>query len=188
MSMYEALTQRRSQPKLDAPAPSADQLSRWFQCAMNAPDHGRLKPWRYWTIEGDARNALGEVLAEADALDNPDADTTQLDRTRSLPLRAPMIIVAAAQITPDHKIAPPWEQICAVAAGVQNLQLAIADDGMGCMWRTGGLCNHSHVKAAFGLESHDHIVGFLYVGTPTGGNKTKDIAAVEAPFVQSWKG
>jgi len=37
-----------------------------FQSAVRAPDHGRLRPWRFVVIEGDKRAALGELMVEAD--------------------------------------------------------------------------------------------------------------------------
>jgi len=30
-----------------------------FQSAVRAPDHGRLRPWRFVVIEGDKRARLG---------------------------------------------------------------------------------------------------------------------------------
>ncbi|HJO71552.1 MAG: hypothetical protein QF450_00695 [Rhodospirillales bacterium] len=33
------------------------------------------------------------------------------------------------------------------------------------MWRTGPPACDATVKAALGLSSHDHIIGFLYAGT-----------------------
>ena len=37
--------------------------------------------------------------------------------------------------------------------------------GFGCAWKTGDAAYDPEVKAAFGLEPHDAIVGFMYLGT-----------------------
>ena len=36
-----------------------------FAAAMRAPDHGQLRPWRFLTVEGAAREQMGTLLAEA---------------------------------------------------------------------------------------------------------------------------
>ena len=50
-------------------------------------------------------------------------------------------------------------------AAAQNITLSLHAQGFGCRWRTGVAAYDATVKAALGLKAHDHIVGFLYVGT-----------------------
>lgn len=95
----------------------------------------------------------------------PQATAEQLDAERRKALRAPMIIVAAATITPG-KI-PEIEQIEAVSAAVQNMLLAAHALGYGAMWKTGGAAYDAGVKAELGLTAGDHIVAFVYLGTAT---------------------
>ena len=61
-----------------------------------APDHGRLRPWRFVVLEGDARRRLGDAMAAMLLAKMPEATQDQLDKERNKPLRAPTIIVVAA--------------------------------------------------------------------------------------------
>ncbi len=130
---------------------------------MSAPDHGRLRPWRFIVLEGDARQTLGEAMAESLQSRTPDASPARIGAERNKPNRAPTIIVVAARITPG-KI-PEVEQLLAVGAATQNMCLAAEALGFGTMWKTGAAAYDSKVKHALGLREDDQIVAFLYLGT-----------------------
>ena len=55
MQALDALLNRVSVPRLLEPAPTAEQREVLFAAAMRAPDHGQLRPWRFLTVEGAAR-------------------------------------------------------------------------------------------------------------------------------------
>ncbi len=65
MDAIEALTTRASPLALTEPAPDSAALATMLRAAARAPDHGKLRPWRFIVVAGSARNALGDVLAEA---------------------------------------------------------------------------------------------------------------------------
>lgn len=163
--VIQTIQDRASSPKLTSPGPTTEQLEEILACAQRAPDHARLKPWNLWLIEGQDRNKLGQVFAEAILDTNPDAPDVKLDKCRSMPLRSPLMIVATCQPTPTPKV-PDHEQVLAVGAAIQNMQIAISSLGLGSIWRTGEMSEHPHVKKAFGLDDNGVIVGFLYIGTP----------------------
>ena len=50
---------------LAEPAPEGERLERILAAGASAPDHGRLRPWRFLVIRGEARHRLGEVFANA---------------------------------------------------------------------------------------------------------------------------
>lgn len=167
MNVLDALITRVSPRMLVDPAPDDAQIEKMIAAAVAAPDHGRLRPWRFILLRGDARQRFGAVLAEALRKREPDAPPSLLDKERDKPLRAPLVIVAAAKPQESRKI-PAIEQIVAVGAAAQNLLLAAHALGFGGMWRTGAPAYDPAVKQALGLDAQDTIVGFLYVGTPAG--------------------
>ena len=63
--LLNALQSRRSVPsrQLGSPGPDEATLLRMLQAAVRVPDHGKLVPFRFLRISGDARHALGELLA-----------------------------------------------------------------------------------------------------------------------------
>ncbi len=165
MDALEALTTRASPLSLTDPAPDRAALDSMLRAAVRAPDHGRLHPWRFVVISGEARSRLGDVLAAALKAREPDAPEAAVAKERAKPLRAPLIVVVAARLR-EHKNVPAVEQIIAAGAAAQNILVAAHALGFGGFWRTGPAAYDSDVKAALGLDASDSIVGFLYLGTP----------------------
>jgi nitroreductase len=164
MDAMQALTQRVSGKALIEPAPDDAAIEQLLSAAVRAPDHGRLKPWRFALVRGDDRRRFGELLATSYQNRNPQASSEQLDRERAKPTRAPLIIVVGASIRQEGPI-PEIEQILAVGAATQNIMVAAYAMGFGCAWKTGEAAYAEDVKAAFGLGPTDAIIGFLYLGT-----------------------
>jgi nitroreductase len=185
MDAIEALTSRRSPAKLVEPAPDDAQIEAMLSAAIRAPDHGRLRPWRFIFVRGEARERLGQVLADALQARHANVPEDVLQRERAKPLRAPLVIVAAASLQEGHKI-PVIEQMLAAGAAAQNILLAAHAMGFGAWWRTGDPAYDDGVKKALGLKASDAIVGFVYVGTPQG----RAIIPPDEPgikdFVREW--
>ena len=68
------LLERHSTPAkaLAEPAPDDRQLRLILKTALSAPDHGRLHPYRFISIRGDARQRLSEVFGKATLQRDPD--------------------------------------------------------------------------------------------------------------------
>jgi nitroreductase len=160
----EQIVARLTPAALTAPAPNRQQLEQALLAAQAAPDHGRLRPWRFIVIQEGARARLGQVMAQALQQREPQTSAEQLTKEAEKPLRAPLIVVIACAVQPSAKI-PESEQVMAVSAAAQNFQLSIHDQGYGCQWKTGPASRDALVKQALGLQSSDHIIGFMYVGS-----------------------
>lgn len=158
------ITSRVSALKLGDPGPSGDDVAVILDAAASAPDHGRLAPWRFVVIEGAARERLGALLATSAEARHAQITAAQLEAERLKAFRAPMVMIAAAHLTPSAKV-PGVEQILAVGAAVENMFLAAHALGYGAMWRTGPAAYDRAVKQGLGLEPDDHVVAFLYLGT-----------------------
>jgi nitroreductase len=167
-SLLETLHSRHSYPasQLTEPAPDEQQLKDILQCAITAPDHGKLCPWRFIVIRGSARNALAEVFVEAAKFRDPDMSEQKLERLREKPLRSPLIVAIVTTLTPDHPKAPEIEQTLSAGAAVQLMQLGATATGFGSIWLSGANAYDENVKQALGIEAKDQITGFLYLGTP----------------------
>lgn len=163
MDLLTGIESRTSALKLTTPGPSREHIEQIIAAGVRAPDHGRLRPWRFIVLEGDARKALGDVMADMLCRKLPEATQDQLDAERRKPLRAPVIIAVAAHITPG-KI-PQIEQILAAGAATQNMMLAAHALGYGAMWKTGAAAYDASVKDLLGLDPNDHIIALLYLGT-----------------------
>src|SRR5882757_5242829 len=186
MEAIEALTSRRSPVQFTEPAPDDTALEAILRAAMRAPDHGKLKPWRFIVLRGEARKRFGDVMAEAMKRREAEAPANLIEREREKPLRAPLIIVLAAVIKEGHKI-PVIEQLLAAGAAAQNVMLAAHALGFGAAWKTGAPAYDNYVKEALGLAPPDAIVGFLYLGTSAATPAMLPPAEL-SNFVRNWPG
>ncbi len=64
MDAMELLVGRESAVKLSSPGPDQEALEKMFQSALRAPDHGRLRPWRFVVVPEDKRERFGELMAD----------------------------------------------------------------------------------------------------------------------------
>jgi nitroreductase len=167
MQAIDALLSRRSARELTEPAPDEAALELMLSSAVNAPDHGRLRPWRFVIVRGHARERFGELLADHLKRVQPQSSAEALQRERAKALRAPLLVVVAAHCNPAVKI-PVIEQTLAAGAAAYAVMLAAVALGFNAMWKTGGAAYDAVVRQALGLETADAIVGFLYLGTETG--------------------
>ncbi len=163
MDALDSLVTRQSAKTYGASAPSREHLAQVLQAAVRAPDHGRLRPWRFMLIEGEQRRKFGDLLAASALRRVPGLSEGDLQRERDKALRAPLIIVTACRVVPGTKV-PAIEQLMAAGAATQNILLALHALGYVAAWKTGEAAYDAEVKKALGFAADDHIVGFVYTG------------------------
>lgn len=167
MNVFEAMVSRHTAKTYGPQAPTAEHIRAALESAVRAPDHGRLRPWRFILIEGDQRHRFAEILAGSAKRRTPALAETDLQRERDKAVRAPLIIVVACRIVRGTKV-PDIEQILAAGAAAQNILLALHALGYVAAWKTGEAAYDPGVKTALGLTSDDHIVAFVNVGGAEG--------------------
>ncbi len=166
MEALDLLLSRTSCGKLTAPAPDAGVMQNVFRAALRAPDHAGLKPWRFLVYDNDASlRELGHLFVEAKLAVDANLPAEAIEKTKNLPLRAPMVIVAVAKIQ-EHPKVPAIEQVVSCGCAVHGMLYALQAQGFAGYWRTGELAFNSHLKEKLGIKAEDEIVGFLYIGTP----------------------
>jgi nitroreductase len=189
MNALDAVLTRQSVAPafLREPAPDDAALESIFAAAASAPDHGRLRPWRFILIRGPARVRLGGVFAQALLKRQPDAPEAALEQERARPMRAPLLIAVAAKVDPQHAKIPEIEQILSTAAAAQNILIAAHAQGFGAKWLTGANAYDEHVKSALGLAPDDRLIGFIHIGTIEGSPPAVPHADPRAHIVE-WQG
>ena len=64
MDTLTAIQTRNSIPHLEGPAPTHEQMLEVYKGALRAPDHARLRPWKFIEVRGEARERLGKTFLE----------------------------------------------------------------------------------------------------------------------------
>lgn len=184
MEALDALLNRVSLGRLQEPAPDAAQRELLFRAALRAPDHGYLRPWRFLTIEGEARAKLGELFVSALQAKDPQAPEVAIAKARAMPLRAPLMVVVIATLQAGHKV-PEVEQLLSAGCAAHGILLAAHAQGLGAMWRTGDMAYDRNVAAGLGLGEQERIVGFLYLGSVEGERRAPPELTL-TDFVKAW--
>lgn len=148
---------------MTGPAPTPAELETMLAAAARVPDHGKLAPWRFIVIEGEARNRLGEAAAEIFQADNPDADAERLALERGRFARAPLVVAVVSRAGPHVKI-PVWEQELSAGAACMNFVIAANALGFVTAWLTEWTAYHRGFLDRLGLAPQERIAGFVYVG------------------------
>jgi nitroreductase len=165
MDVFEAIHNRQSQGKVKPdPVPRA-LIEKLLDAAVQAPNHYKVRPWRFVVLTGEGRNRLGDVMAASQQARHPEFPVEAFDKCRALPLRAPVVIAVGVDKPSEAKVLD-IENVCAVAAAIQNLLLAAQAMGLGAKWRTSEWARDPMVKEFLGFEPDQHIIGFIYIGYP----------------------
>lgn len=159
-----ALLERQSTPRLQDPAPTAAEQEWILAAGLRAPDHARLRPWRFISVQGEGRHRLGELLMASAQRLEPDVGPERWQRALEAPLRAPWLVIAVLSLQ-DHPKVPAQEQWSSAACAAYGVLLAADALGYGGVWRTGAPAYDRELMQAIGLAPTEHIVGFLYVGS-----------------------
>ena len=162
----QALALRRSTSKrgLIAPGPSAEALDELLTVATRVPDHRRLAPWRFLVFEGAQRQAFNDKAVEIQRRENRDATEAMLADTASYFTRAPVVVAVISSPDPTHKT-PVWEQELSCGALCFNLLMAANTSGWAGCWLTEWIAFSPGIDALLGLDEHERIAGYIYLGT-----------------------
>ena len=165
MEVFDALHGRLTIKKVKQDALPREMIEKLLSAGAQAPNHYKVRPWRFVVLTGDGRNKLGDVMTASFLERNPVTPPEGLDKTRALPLRAPVIIAVGVDKPAEAKIME-IENVSAASAVCQNILLAANALGLGAIWRTGEWARDAKVKKFLGFAADQHIVGFIYVGYP----------------------
>ena len=165
MSPIEALLSRVSVPRVVEPKVSAEELDILLRAGLRACDHGRLKPYRFILLEGEAREHLGEAMSEYLHGDLVDVSEEAIEAAKNKALRAPTLLSVIFCPNDNEKI-PESEQLVTAGCAAQLIVTAAHMLGIGAMWRTGNVTYSGEVSRILGLDDSEQVVAMIYLGRP----------------------
>ncbi|MGI9168901.1 MAG: nitroreductase family protein, partial [Caulobacteraceae bacterium] len=132
-----------------------------LKLAARAPDHGKLHPWRFVTLRGEAKAEFIRGL-EGIAAARPDAAKVEAKLAK---LRAPPLTVVVISHFVESDI-PEWEQRLSAGAVCTLLILAAQAMGYGANWITDWYAYDDAARRLLGLRTNEKVAGFVHIGTP----------------------
>ena len=165
--MLSRLETRRSAPLrgLVEPGPNPEELRRMLTLATRVPDHGRLTPWRFIVVQGEARRTLGARLDALYALQNPDLPASKRDMWTLYLLRAPLTAILVSRPDPSAKV-PEWNQVLSAGATGMAFTTAAAALGFSTQWLLKWPGRDPEAAALLGVTTGEKVAGFIHVGRP----------------------
>ncbi|MGH2819814.1 MAG: nitroreductase family protein [Actinomycetota bacterium] len=184
MEAYEAITTRRSVPKVSEREPDRDTILRLLHAAVRAPTHHLTQPWRFIVLRGEALEEFGEAWAHGAAREGKDPSGVR-DKAR----RAPVVVAVIERPKSHLPKVQEIEEHHATGAAIQNLLLAAHADGLGAMLRTGPPAHIPEVLDYLGLEEGELVAGYVYVGYPANPQDERPMTRRTDPAeVTEWRG
>ena len=165
MDVFEAIHTRHSQGKVKPDSLPRELIEKLLDAAVQAPNHYKVRPWRFVVLTGEARDRLGAVMAASQQERHPEFPPEAFEKCRTLPLRAPVVIAVGVDKPSEAKVLE-IENVAAAAAATQNLLLTAHAMGLGAKWRTSEWARDPMVKQFLGFEADQHVIGFIYLGYP----------------------
>ena len=173
MEIFETILSRQSIGKVKPDPVPRELIEKLLSAAVQAPNHYKVRPWRFVVLTGAGREKLGDVMAASLKTEHPEYPPEAFEKERGKPLRSPVLIAVGVDKPSEAKVLEV-ENICATAAAIENLLLAAHAKGLGAKWRTGNPATDPKVKQFLGFEPDQHLIGFLYIGYPESQSEPKE--------------
>lgn len=161
------LLNRQSVKFVRAPGPDEQQLDLILRAAMSAPDHGKLRPWRFSLIRQEVMQEFVDKLFATSQASATPIPEQKVENARRWLKDVPLLIAMASHR--DHSITkiPEHERMLAVGAAAMNMLNAAHMLGFGAFWSTGLGTYIDEVNEMLGFDPLDYrFMGFLAIGTP----------------------
>lgn len=186
--VIKTLQSRNSVKFVQAPGPDSNEFAEIMQAAMCAPDHGRLRPWRFKLISPEHREKLIDMAIEAREQDGNPYDKPQIVQMRRWLSQAPVMLAVACYIDHTNERIPHTERVLATGAAVMNILNAAHAAGYAAYWSTGIGTYTQAVPEALGFDELEYqFMGFVTIGTPLREAEPKERPDYQE-FLSEWSG
>jgi nitroreductase len=165
-AIITAIQSRRTIKEFRSDPIPEETLWRILDAARWAPNHRLTEPWRIAIIGTRSREALADGLAsQTAASQDPAVVAKAKDDARRKVMTSPVLLAVTCRVA--NSPAQQVEDLAAVCAAIQNLQLAALGVGIGTHWNTGRVTRLPETEALLELsERGEQLVGFVYLGYP----------------------
>jgi nitroreductase len=135
-----------------------------MRAASRAPDHQRLRPFRFLVIPPGARAALADLFEAAERELDPAVEDEELQRVRERAHHAPVLLTLVSRVG-EHDAVPVIEQRASAGAALGYTLLAADLLGYGAMAVSGRRLTTIAMRNAFRLAANEELLCFVGIGT-----------------------
>jgi nitroreductase len=161
------LSRRSLSPRrLALPAPSPDALKLILRASAAAPDHKKLRPFRFILIPDHKRADLANAFRAAKLARDPNSTEEDLERAAGKAHNGPMLLAVVIRTIRDDPRVSVLDQLICAGAAVENVLLAAQALGFGGCLRSGTSATSRTVREALQLDGSEDLAAFIILGTP----------------------
>ena len=167
--------------RLEAPGPNAEELNFIFSAAAQAPDHGRIRPWRFMVVQQDQREALGQAFVSALKARDANASPVEQQAAYEKAFRAPCLLLAVVSHAPTEPPVPVQERLISLGCAIQNMLLMAQALSFGSGITSGQAMNDPSIRELFQLRADEEsicYVAFGQVSTHKAQRQRPDVSAL----------
>lgn len=148
---------------LGPPGLSDEQIWAVAMAALRAPDHDKLRPFRFVIVRGSGLDGLADLFEDYGRRRGKTGDALVAERARAM--QAPVVITVVARIDPDNANVPPHEQWACVGGAISNALTALHFMGYAGKMLSGFRVTDPAIIAAF-CGAGETLVGWIATGAP----------------------
>jgi len=170
------LERRTSKPATFSKDPPDPQLVRQLiEIARNAPNHHRTEPARFYLLDEEKINNIGQLYGELVAGDCSDSQLVERGKKKTMEWgQCPGLLIITCHT--DHKselvqrkpavVEENYATCCCIC---QNILLLFQEEGISSKWSTGPVWKHPQFSKTVGLLSpeHERVIALIFYGKST---------------------
>lgn len=163
-TVLQFLATRQSSGSLTAPAPDERQIGRLVAAASSAPDHGRLRPYRFVLLDHASKERFAEALVEA--VDTARGGITDELKSKIRKKTEVAPVQLAVVFSPrDTERIPAWEQFVTASCAGHGVILAAQASGWGASWKSNPVMDGALLRELLSLREGEQFLGWVNLGT-----------------------
>jgi nitroreductase len=167
------LGRRTSKPATfskDPPDPKI--IRKCIEIARNAPNHHRTEPARFYLLDSERIQKIGQLFGEVVAGDRSDPALIERGKKKSKEWgNSPGLLIVTCLTDRDSELVKKKPEVidedyATCSCICQNLLLLLEDQGIATKWSTGAVWKHSEFPQAIKMISpeSERVVGLIFFG------------------------
>lgn len=171
MEFFEALESRHSVRSFSSEPVSREQLDQVLAAAATAPSSFNEQPWHFYVAQGEAREQLGEIMAQSTAYLEEFIEVLGPDKYEYAlqwysDLGGAPVLLACTTLNGDTDF-QRMNRLIAVGAAIQNVLLSATAVGLAACNISFAFMVKDDIEEALGISEERDLVSIIALGHPS---------------------
>ncbi len=162
MNIKDLLRSRRTINSFKAEKPHEDLIQKAIDLARWAPNHHLTEPWRFYLLGSETSQAIIELNAKIiSQKKGREAGQKKIKQWSSIPGWLVVTMIKSDDPLQEQ------EDYAACSCAIQNLSLALWNEGIGIKWTSGAVIRDPEFYDLIWVDPEvESVVGLIWYGSP----------------------